>query len=304
VVASGGDGDKGLLREADPEVHAGLGVRYRLRHSLTLRADARVSMAPSNREQGYAADWELQAGALYSFGGKAARLQPEPPSPASAPTPLPTPGEVGGRPGRVVPVSDGRAPMVAAPPAAPSPPTLPAPTAPSAGLVEPTVPAPTAPSATPAKPAVPAPSAPSAGLVEPAVPAPTAPSATPAKPALAAVALSPADLKAIARAIRFEAGSSRIDAASRAAVEKLAAGLEAAPELRVQVAGHTADHGDRDKDVRLSKKRADAVRDLLVKRGIAPDRIETAGFGPDKPLVPNVTRRGRERNERLEIRPR
>lgn len=73
------------------------------------------------------------------------------------------------------------------------------------------------------------------------------------------------------------------------------------PDAKITVEGHTDSQGQRDYNMTLSKKRADAVREQLVSRGVAADRITAAGLGPDKPLVDNKTAENRANNRRVEI---
>jgi len=51
----------------------------------------------------------------------------------------------------------------------------------------------------------------------------------------------------------------------------------------------------------LSEKRAAAVKDYLVHKGLKDDRIESKGFGSAKPVADNGTEEGRSRNRRVEI---
>ena len=59
--------------------------------------------------------------------------------------------------------------------------------------------------------------------------------------------------------------------------------------------------GNEEFNVKLSQQRADAVRDLLVARGIAAQRIRTKGYGPKFPVVENDTAAGRQQNRRVEV---
>ena len=77
--------------------------------------------------------------------------------------------------------------------------------------------------------------------------------------------------------------------------------VKGSPDSNITVEGHTDSQGQRQYNMDLSKKRADAVRDQLVARGVAADRIKSVGYGPDKPLVDNKTAENRANNRRVEI---
>jgi OmpA-OmpF porin, OOP family len=72
-------------------------------------------------------------------------------------------------------------------------------------------------------------------------------------------------------------------------------------KLRVSIEGHTDNKGKASYNRKLSKRRADAVKAYLVSKGIAGDRLETVGYGPDKPITENKTRAGRAANRRVEF---
>jgi len=70
---------------------------------------------------------------------------------------------------------------------------------------------------------------------------------------------------------------------------------------RIRIVGHTDSSGNKKKNFKLSLARAASVADFLEKQGIDKNRIETAGYGDSRPVVPNVTARNREINRRVEI---
>ena len=73
------------------------------------------------------------------------------------------------------------------------------------------------------------------------------------------------------------------------------------PDSNITVEGHTDSQGQHQYNVDLAKKRADSVRDQLVARGVAADRIKSVGIGPDRPIADNKTAEGRANNRRVEI---
>ncbi len=80
-------------------------------------------------------------------------------------------------------------------------------------------------------------------------------------------------------------------------VGRIAVILASHPGLRVEVEGHT-DSAD---SAALSTQRAEAVREILVGRGIPPNIISARGLGDSRPLASNSTPAGREENQRVEV---
>jgi outer membrane protein OmpA-like peptidoglycan-associated protein len=105
----------------------------------------------------------------------------------------------------------------------------------------------------------------------------------------------------VIKGIEFETGKSEIRGISAPVLESAAAVLVQYPTLRVRVTGHTDNVGSRETNVVLSKRRAEAVKAYLMKRGVEADRIETLGEGPDSPITTNNTRQGRQQNRRIEF---
>lgn len=67
------------------------------------------------------------------------------------------------------------------------------------------------------------------------------------------------------------------------------------------VEGHTDSRGPRDFNLELSQRRAEAVRDYLVSKGVPGDLFTVEGLGPDRPVASNATPDGRANNRRVEI---
>jgi OOP family OmpA-OmpF porin len=71
--------------------------------------------------------------------------------------------------------------------------------------------------------------------------------------------------------------------------------------LKLGVYGHTDNNGSDEVNVPLSEKRAAAVKDYLLGKGLTAAQIETKGYGSAKPVADNSTAAGRSRNRRVEI---
>jgi OOP family OmpA-OmpF porin len=102
--------------------------------------------------------------------------------------------------------------------------------------------------------------------------------------------------------IYFDTGKASIRKKSRKALDKAVEVLKQYPALRLEITGHTDGRGKREKNLKLSHDRAESVRKYMVDAGVALDRLEIAGFGPDKPVDTNDTRAGRQKNRRIEFR--
>jgi outer membrane protein OmpA-like peptidoglycan-associated protein len=97
----------------------------------------------------------------------------------------------------------------------------------------------------------------------------------------------------------FDAAVLRPDAERTLA--ELAAVIKTSPGTRVRVEGHTDSIADEGYNLDLSERRAQAVRDDLVKRGVDADRLVTVGHGEARPVADNETAAGRQRNRRVEV---
>jgi outer membrane protein OmpA-like peptidoglycan-associated protein len=101
--------------------------------------------------------------------------------------------------------------------------------------------------------------------------------------------------------VLFAAGKAEVGAGAQRSVEKLADFLKTYPKRSVLIEGHSDNLGAEEYNLRLSQQRAEAVRDMLVARGVAAQRIRTKGYGSKFPMVDNDTAAGRQQNRRVEV---
>jgi K(+)-stimulated pyrophosphate-energized sodium pump len=102
--------------------------------------------------------------------------------------------------------------------------------------------------------------------------------------------------------LNFENGSDKLKAGSEKTLQTLATMLTCYNTLNIKMGGYTDNSGDSTKNVALSMKRAEAAKAALVKLGIAANRIEAEGYGPQFPLVPNNSKEAMAQNRRIDIR--
>jgi outer membrane protein OmpA-like peptidoglycan-associated protein len=100
--------------------------------------------------------------------------------------------------------------------------------------------------------------------------------------------------------IFFVPGQSRVRAESFEVLNWVAKVINEHPDLQLIVVGAHVD--DRVPDAqRLTQARAEAVRQYLIERGVAPNRLQAKGYGSERPIASNATSIGREANRRIEF---
>lgn len=101
--------------------------------------------------------------------------------------------------------------------------------------------------------------------------------------------------------VLFDTGRAELRSGAMRTVDQLATFMQSYPERNVIVEGHTDNVGAADFNQRLSEQRAEAVREALLVRGIASNRVRVRGFGYSYPVASNASAEGRQRNRRVEV---
>ncbi len=106
----------------------------------------------------------------------------------------------------------------------------------------------------------------------------------------------------VAGAVVFAPGTSKVlIEKSKRALDDVLGRLDSGKVKRLEVQAHTDNEGDPQKNVELTRRRADAVIGYLVSQGIDPSRLSAKGLGDAKPLKPNTTPANRAINMRVEF---
>ncbi len=106
----------------------------------------------------------------------------------------------------------------------------------------------------------------------------------------------------VMRDITFEFNSARLTTNAQRLMENVVAFLRSDPEARITISGHTDSVGSEAYNLKLSRDRANEVRDYLIGYGIDGSRLTALGFGKARPIASNDTAIGRETNRRVEFR--
>lgn len=101
--------------------------------------------------------------------------------------------------------------------------------------------------------------------------------------------------------LEFETAKDIIKEESKPSLDELAVVLLKKPTWKLEIAGHTDNVGDDDKNMVLSKKRAESLKSYLVSKGVEATRLNTLFFGETKPIADNNTPEGRKKNRRVEM---
>ena len=105
----------------------------------------------------------------------------------------------------------------------------------------------------------------------------------------------------ILKNISFDAGKWDLLPSSFAELERVVAFMKLNPRVVIQISGHTDNTGNKAQKVELSRRRALAVQEYLVKKGIREIRTRVKGYGMYRPIASNATPEGRRKNRRVEF---
>jgi OOP family OmpA-OmpF porin len=101
--------------------------------------------------------------------------------------------------------------------------------------------------------------------------------------------------------VQFDTGKAIVKPEYNKEIQKIADVMKKYPKLKIVVEGHTDNVGGKKYNLRLSQKRADAIKKVMVKKfKIKSSRITAKGFGLSKPIASNSTKEGRQKNRRVE----
>lgn len=101
--------------------------------------------------------------------------------------------------------------------------------------------------------------------------------------------------------VLFDTAQATIKPESQAQLDQAAQMLKQAPELKIEVGGHTDNAGTPEGNLKLSQARAASVVQALVARGIAAARLSAKGYGQSVPVADNRSEDGRAKNRRVEL---
>ena len=108
-------------------------------------------------------------------------------------------------------------------------------------------------------------------------------------------------LKKAMSGIEFETGKAVILKKSYPILDEVAQVFIDNKDYIVEVQGHTDNVGNAEVNLNLSDKRAQAVRDYLIKKGVDASRLTAHGYGSSQPITDNTTKAGRAKNRRVEF---
>lgn len=139
--------------------------------------------------------------------------------------------------------------------------------------------------------------------IQPLAPAPAPMAAAPEPaPAPLAAASEPAPaMMLVLEGVNFDFDKAVIRPEGRAILDQDIAALKEWGDVDVVVAGHADSTGTEEYNLGLSRRRAEAVRDYLISKGLPAERLTIKAYGESQPVASNSTSEGRAKNRRVEL---
>ena len=103
------------------------------------------------------------------------------------------------------------------------------------------------------------------------------------------------------KGVGFEYNSATLTSDSRPVLDDAAADLKKYPRLKVELQGHTDSRGSDQYNLKLSQRRAEAVRDYLLNQGVPSNQLSAKGYGETRPKASNDDDAGRAENRRVDM---
>jgi len=107
----------------------------------------------------------------------------------------------------------------------------------------------------------------------------------------------------VVKGINFSTNKADIRPQDHAGLDEVVVVLKKNPTLKVEIQGHTDNMGAEDYNQALSERRAAAVMNYFVEKGIQKDRLSAKGYGMSQPIASNDTVEGRFQNRRVQLKP-
>ena len=127
----------------------------------------------------------------------------------------------------------------------------------------------------------------------------TASSSSASSASSSAAEKTPAEkLAQVGDTVNFDFDSAELTVSARSTLNRQAAFLSLNPDLMIVIEGHADERGTREYNLALGDRRATAVRDYLVAKGINSARVRTVSYGKERPAVEGSTEAAWEKNRR------
>ena len=106
----------------------------------------------------------------------------------------------------------------------------------------------------------------------------------------------------VLKGVSFDFDSTRLGVNAQTILEDVVKTMQGQSTMKVEIAGHTDNYGSEEYNRDLSQRRADAVKDYLIGKGISADSLRATGYGESQPVASNDNDFDREQNRRVEFR--